>query len=138
MEHIKHSMKNKDLNRIAAVEKAISEKYGEEAVQNPMSNWGPVKEKEYLNQMRALHTKSAHNKEWQEKIEINGIKVAKKLLNRESLISCSVCGAFPKKSTDDVCFIKFDCCHRCYIQYVESREERWKEGWRPELKGDKK
>ena len=27
--------------------------------------------------------------------------------------------------------VKFDCCHKCYIQYVEDREERWIEGWRP-------
>ena len=26
---------------------------------------------------------------------------------------------------------KFDCCEKCYIQWVEGREERWKKGWRP-------
>ena len=68
----------------------------------------------------------------QEKIEINGIKVSKKLLNRESLQSCPVCGSFPKKSMDDVCFVKFDCCFECYVKYVEGREERWQKGWRPD------
>ena len=29
-------------------EKAIAEKYGDEAVQNPRANWTPEKEKEYL------------------------------------------------------------------------------------------
>ena len=42
----------KDLNYIAGLEKAIKQKYGEEAVQNPSSNWTPEKEKEYLQQLK--------------------------------------------------------------------------------------
>jgi hypothetical protein len=124
-------MKENKINKIAAVEKAISEKYGEEAIQNPMSAWGDEKEKEYLLQMKELYSKTSQNKQWQDKIEVNGIKVTKKLLNRESLKTCSVCGNFPKKSMDDVCLLKFDCCHLCYIEFVEDREERWQKGWRP-------
>ena len=37
-----------------------------------------------------------------EKIDINGIKVTKKLFNRESLRHCSVCGSYPKKSMDEM------------------------------------
>lgn len=124
-------MKNKDFDKIAAVEKAIAEKYGEEAIQNPAANWDKEKEEIYIEQMKALYEKTQNNERHQEKIDINGIKVSKKLLNRESLRSCSVCGNFPKKSMDDVCLVKFDCCARCYIQYVEDREERWQKGWRP-------
>jgi len=124
-------MKDKDLNKIAAIEKAISEKYGSEAITNPRANWDDAKEKEYLSQMKEFYQKIKKNEEQQEKIDINGIKVSKKLLNRESLTLCSVCGSFPRKSMDDVCFIKFDCCYRCYIQYVEDREEKWLKGWRP-------
>jgi hypothetical protein len=122
---------NKDPNRIAAVEKAIAEKYGDEAIANPRANWDEEREKDYLQQMKEFYKKVNKNEGFQEKIDINGIKVTKKLLNRESLKSCPVCGSFPKKSMDDVCFVKFDCCHRCYIQYVEDREERWLQGWRP-------
>ena len=39
-----------DPNRIAAIEKAIAEKYGKEAVQNTKGNWNETKEKEYLEQ----------------------------------------------------------------------------------------
>ena len=124
-------MTKKDLNYIAAVEKAIKEKYGEETIQNPASNWDEEKEKQYLQQMKELYSKSTKNKEWQDKVDVNGIKVTKKLLNRESLKCCPVCGSFPKKSMDDVCLTKFDCCYKCYIQYVEGREERWLTGWRP-------
>ena len=130
-ERIGHSMKDKDLNKIAAIEKAISEKYGSEAITNPRANWDDAKEKEYLSQMKEFYQKIKKNEEQQEKIDINGIKVSKKLLNRESLTLCSVCGSFPRKSMDDVCLIKFDCCYRCYIQYVEDREEKWLKGWRP-------
>ena len=117
-------------DRIAAVEQAISKKYGDEAIQNPRANWDEEKEKEYLEQSKEFYQKSYQKEEQQEKVDINGIKVSKKLLNRESLRSCSVCGAYPKKSMDDVCLTKFDCCNKCYIQHVDGREERWLKGWR--------
>ena len=132
MEHIEHSMKDKNLNQIAAVEKAIAEKYGAEAIANPRADWDEEKEKEYLSQMKEFYQKIKNNEEQQEKIEINGIKVSKKLLNRESLTLCTVCGSFPKISMDDVCLTKFECCFNCYVQYVEDREERWLKGWRPD------
>ena len=131
MEHTRLSMKDKELNKIAAIEKAISEKYGDETIQNPMATWDEAKEKEYSIQMKELYSKSSQHNRWKDKIDVNGIKVTKKLLNRESLKTCPVCGNFPKKSMDDVCLIKFDCCHLCYINYVEDREERWQKGWRP-------
>ena len=124
-------MAKKDLNYIAALEKAIAKKYGEGAIQNPKANWDEEKEKEYLSQMREFYKKTKKNEEWQEKIDINGIKVSKKLLNRESIQSCPVCGEFPKKSMDNVCMVKFECCEKCYFQYVQQREDRWLKGWRP-------
>jgi hypothetical protein len=117
-------------DRIAAVEQAISKKYGEETVQNPKANWDETKEKEYLEQSKEFYQKSYKNQEQQEKVDINGIKVSKKLLNLPSLKNCPVCGSFPKKSLDDVCLVKFECCNKCYIQYVEGREERWLKGRR--------
>ena len=131
MEPIDYSMSDKDLNKIAAIEQAIAKKYGDEAVQNPRANWDETKEKEYLEQMRELYKKTNENDKWQEKIDVNGIKVSKKLFNRDSLQHCSVCSSLTTKTADDVCFLKFDCCYKCYIQYVEDREERWETGWRP-------
>ena len=69
-------MKDKDLNHIAAVEKAISEMYGSEAVANPRANWDEEKEKEYLSQMREFYQKIKKNEEYQEKIDINCIKLS--------------------------------------------------------------
>ncbi len=121
----------KDPNKIAAVEKAIAKKYGDEAIQNPSANWDDEKEKDYLEQSKELYKKSYHNEEQQEKVDVNGIKVSKKLLIRESLRCCPVCGSYSKRSLDDVCLTKFDCCSKCHLQYVEGREERWLKGWRP-------
>ena len=120
-----------DLNRLAAIEKAISEKYGDETIQNPKANWDEEKEKEYLKQMSELYQKSQKVEEYKEKIDINGIKISKKLFKREPLRSCPMCNSFPRKSTDDVYLLKYDCCFKCYVQWVENREERWKNGWRP-------
>ena len=123
---------NKDYDKIAAIEKAISEKYGEDAIVNPSSGWDDNKEKEYIKQSQELYKKHKRFSEFTDKIDVNGIKVSKKLLNRESLKTCPVCGSFPKKSLDDVCLVKFQCCNNCYIKFVENREERWLSGWRPE------
>ena len=124
-------MTKKDVNEIAAIEKAISEKYGSEAIQNPKANWDENKEKEYLQQMKELYQKNRNIEDSQEKIDVNGIKVSKKLLNSEPMQSCPVCGAFPKKSMDNVCMVKFECCEKCYIKHVQQREDRWLKGWRP-------
>ena len=45
--------------------------------------------------------------------------------------SCPICNTYSFKSNDDVYMTKFDCCEKCYIQWVEDREDRWKKGWRP-------
>ena len=102
---------DKDPNYIASVEKAI---------------------KEYLQQMKEFYKKTKKLEESQEKVDVNGIKVSKKLLNRDAIRSCPICDSFARRSKDDVCLVKFDCCYRCYIQYVEDREERWLKGWRPD------
>ena len=124
-------MSNKDFDKIAAIEKAIKTKYGDEAIVNPRAGWDDEKEKEYLAQMKEHYNSLRKSEHAQEKVDVNGIKISKKLLNRESLNNCPVCGAFPKKTMDDVCLVKFECCCNCYIQYVEGREERWIKGWRP-------
>ena len=54
-----------DPNYVAKVEQAISEKYGEDTIQNPKGNWDDNKEKEYLKQMKAFYAKTHKNDEWQ-------------------------------------------------------------------------
>ena len=123
-------MKKKDPNLVVKLEKAIKEKYGEEAIQHPKRDWNDEKEKQYLEDLKKLYA-SRREDETPDKVEINGVFVASKLINNDSNRSCPVCDTYSFKSNDDVYMIKFDCCEKCYIQWVEGREERWKTGWRP-------
>ena len=124
-------MKEKDLNYIAGLEKAIKKKYGEEAIQNPASSWDEDKEKKYLEQLQDFLEKQ-NKKETTEKMEnVDGVLITRKLLNKESNFNCPLCRDIVERINDDVYLIKYDCCEKCYINYVEHREERWLKGWRP-------
>ena len=120
-------MKNRDPDYAIKVEKAIAEKYGDDTVQNPKGSWDDEKEKKYLDSLK----KASHSSSTSREVMINGVFVSEKLLKRESKRSCPVCNTYSFKSNDDVYMTKFDCCEKCYIQWVEGREERWKKGWRP-------
>ena len=118
----------KDLNYAAKIEKAIAEKYGQEAIINPKSQWDDEKEKEYLKELK---TNYRHDKGEDETVDLDGVLISKELLNRETRRSCPTCNTYSFKSIDDLYMTKFEWCHKCYIQWVEGREERWKTGWRP-------
>ena len=121
----------KDLNYIASMEKAISKKYGDDTIKNPKGDWDPEKEKEYVEQLKNRTLKMQEIEEQSEKIEVKGFFMAKKLLNREVKIICSVCENKLRTVRDDIYMNKFDCCEKCYVNYVEHREKRWLNGWRP-------
>ena len=125
----------KDWNYIAKLEKAISSKYGQLTTRNPKSDWDENKEKEYLEQLKELTEKERKVEDQLEKVETNGFLVPKKLLNKELERTCLVCETYSFDIKVDVYMSKFDCCFKCYVQYVEGREERWQKGWRPN-KGD--
>ena len=46
-----------DPNYIASLEKAIKEKYGDDAISNPKSGWDDDKEEEYLKQLKKMSQK---------------------------------------------------------------------------------
>ena len=123
-------MKKKDPNYVVKVEKAIAEKYGNDTIQNPKKYWTEEKEKEYLSQLKEFHKERDDSEDYNTD-EINGVFIPKKLLNKESDRSCPICKTYSFKSIDDVYMTKFDCCFKCYVQWVEGREERWLKGWRP-------
>ena len=125
-------MTKEDPNYIAKIEKAIEDKYGTEAIQNPKSNWSEEKEKEYLEQIKKTKQKWHKINEARDKIEVNGFFMSKKLLNKDSKRACPVCEIYSFDMKDDLYMNKFECCFDCYIQWVEGREERWESGWRPE------
>ena len=117
---------------IVKLEKAISQKYGEEATYNPQCYWDKDKEKDYLQQSIEEQQKFAKNAESQDKIEADGFLINKKLLNRDHNRTCPVCSKYSFHPRDDLYMNKFEACFKCYIQYIDGgREERWKSGWRP-------
>jgi hypothetical protein len=118
----------KDLNYIAGLEKAIKQKYGEEAVQNPSSNWTPEKEKEYLQQLKENKIKELSADRVEER---EGFLFSAKLIKKDSKNVCDVCSNILKQQ-DMLYETKYECCRNCYVQYVEDREDRWKQGWRPD------
>ena len=125
---------SKNNMNIAAVEQAIAKKYGEATIINPSSLWDKDKEAEYAKQLKALEQQTADTTN--EKVEVDGVLIPKKLLNRETNRTCPTCGEYSFSSKDDVYMIKYNCCNKCYIQWVEDREQRWLDGWRPN-KGEK-
>ena len=123
-------MNKKDPNYAIKVEQAIAKKYGKETVVNPKSRWDDEKEKEYLGQLKNSYLADADTEDL-DKEEVYGVFIPSKLLKEESGRSCPVCNTYSFKSNDDVYMTKFECCERCYIRFVEDREDRWKKGWRP-------
>ena len=118
----------KDLNEIAKIEKAIKEKYGEETIQNPKKLWDEEKEKKHLEELKAFYKKKSKNRKIEEK---EGFIIKNKKPSNSTERTCPVCSAYSFSHRDDVYMNKFECCFKCYIDYVEGREERWKTGWRP-------
>jgi len=111
----------KDPDHLIKVEKAIQEKYGDEAIQNPKNNWDQEKEKDYLSQVKEL----SRNEKVKEKVEVDGVLLPKKLFIKESERTCPVCEVYSFNEKDDLYMAKYKCCFKCYIQHVEGREIKW-------------
>ena len=120
---------NKDPDYIAKLEKAIADKYGKEAIDNPKKFWSKEKEKKHLEQLKEFY----RLKESRDPVKVDnkGFLVARDLLEKKSERQCPVCEVYSFHHRDDLYMNKFECCFECYIQYVEGREDRWKTGWRP-------
>ena len=122
----------KDLNYIAAVEKAISEKYGRTATQNFRYRWDSDSEKEYLKQLAdARKRKTNYNKSVDLK-ELEGeIVIKKRRQSQKTNRTCPVCKTYSFSSKDDLYMNRYECCYRCFVDFVASREEEWRSGKRP-------
>ena len=123
-------MPKKDPNYVVKIEQQIQKKYGEKATQHPKKDWTAQKEQEYLIQLKEVYHKELREEDL-DKVEVSGVFVPRKLINKNSSRSCPVCSIYSFKSNDDVYMAKFECCEKCYIQWVEGREIRWNKGWRP-------
>ena len=118
-------MKKPDLNTIAKIEHAISNKYGRQTITNPKSGWTKEKELDYLNQIKQVHKKELKRRQDAEKINKDGFFVSKKLLTKDEDRVCPACFEYSFSLKDDLYMNKYDCCYKCYVHFVENREERW-------------
>ena len=119
----------KDLNQIAKVEKAMSKKFGKESIVNPKSGWDDDKEKQYLEDLKEFYSEESRQED--DKINEDGFFITRNLINKEINRVCPVCETYSFSGKDDLYMNKFECCEKCYIQWVEDREDRWLDGWRP-------
>lgn len=110
------------------IEKAIVDRHGEEAIQDPMNFWDQEKEEEYRKQYKKREKKIF---EVENKVELSeNVYITKKLItNKDSndilFKKCNKCKKESKRNIDDdVSFLKHDCCYQCYIQYIEPEEQR--------------
>jgi uncharacterized Zn finger protein (UPF0148 family) len=121
----------KDQNYVAKIEKAIKDKYGEKAIHNPRSGWDKEKEEEYLQELKKINERHFAQEQLQEKVEQEGVLLSKKLLMKSGNTSCPQCNKYNLTSRDEIFVLRWECCETCHIKYVEGREERWRQGWRP-------
>jgi len=121
----------RDYNYIAAVEKAISEKYGKDTVQDFRNDWQESKEKIYLQQLKDRRYKLNNIKNKKRTVVVGDIEVRTTKSSERANRSCPVCKTYSFSSKDDLYMNRFQCCEKCFVEHVEYREERWTSGWRP-------
>ena len=121
----------KDTNYIAAVEKAISEKYGKNTVQDFRKDWNEQKEKIYLNQLKSQVKKSSSLKYKKKQKLVGEIVISKPSTDKKTERVCPVCKTYSFSSQDDLYMNRFQCCYKCYFDFVDHQEDRWRAGWRP-------
>lgn len=111
----------RDLNFVQALEKAVKEKYGEEATYNPKQFWDEQKEKEYIQEVKKTALKESESTRSQEKVEIDGILIPKKLINKNTNKECISCKKYSFSKKDDLYLNKFKVCYKCYVCKFEDK-----------------
>ena len=87
----------------------------------PRETGDKEKEEEYIQQLKKLADKR-ESEEPGEKIDAGGFLVSKKLLNRADSKNCISCGKYFFKREDDIYMSKFECCHKCYVHNIETKQ----------------
>ena len=128
-----------DPNYLIKLERAISEKYGPEAIVNPRNGWDEGKEEEYKEQIKKWQTKQDTLEYKNEKIEQDGFFISKKLLNKESNDrTCPLCAEYSFEIKDDVYMAKYNCCYKCYLgpYFTNQVTQKFKENqtWKGKLR----
>lgn len=121
-------MSKLDINKIDKLEKLLKEQYGEECIKNPKSNWDEKKEKEYLEELKEIYGKELNKAKNLDLLEIHGVLISSKLLNKEQNRNCNFCKKLSFHKNDNLYLTKYKSCFNCYVQYIEGREEKFKNG----------
>ena len=85
----------------------------------PRKGWSDEKEKEYREQLKEVYQKENLLFEKDDKVEVDGFLISKKLLNRDNNRICPVCDVYSFEIRDNIYMNKFDCCFNCYVQWVD-------------------
>ena len=88
--------------------------------------------KKYLSQIKAISKKSQSKDSI--KVDVGGIFIPKAVIGKKNNRSCPVCKTYSFSSKDDLYMNRFKCCFDCYIEFVQGREDRWNNGYRPDQK----
>ena len=115
----------REQNQIAALEKAIKEKYGDVTIENPKGRWTPEKEQEYIEETKKAYEKEKAAESKDKKMDLDGVLLSKKLISKNTSRTCRFCKVYSFNRDDDVCLTKFNSCNRCYIANIEGREDKW-------------
>lgn len=113
---------NRKIEYIQALEKAVKEKYGDLTTQHPKQFWDEDKEKDYIEQQKEFVKKQIVNEETSEKIEVDGVLLTKKLINKSINRVCNICKEYSFNKRDDIYITKFKACYRCYVCKLEENK----------------
>lgn len=111
-------MKHRKQAQKQALLKAIIERWGVKVAENLKERWSPVKEREYLEQLREV----LECRPCEDRVVENGISFPKKLFKRDKQQTCSSCGIYSLKMRDALYLNKFGTCQKCYILENEDRK----------------
>ncbi len=124
-------MKNDDPNFVVKIERAIEQRWGPEAIENPKKHWTPEKEEKHSKEVKEFYKREASKKTKNSKEKFKGFLISKKLLTKENERECPVCESYSFSEKDDLYMARYECCFNCYVKWVDGREDRWLSGWRP-------
>ena len=93
-----------DYDEIAALERAIKEKYGQVSVLNPKSSWTEEKEEQFKKIIEEMYAKFCPRN-----VEVKYI----------NLICCDKCNKMSFNTFDDLYLTKYGMCHKCFVTTME-------------------
>jgi len=120
-----------DAQTVAALEKAVAEKYGKDAVQDFRSEWKEEDEKRYLAQLEKRTKLSLQKEKPTHIIDDGEIEIKTHRIEKTQERTCPVCKTYSFSPRDDLYMNRFKACRLCYYDFIFCREDDWMSGKRP-------